>query len=77
MLYLPSDYGTPGKRWPLVLFLHGAGERGNDLEKVNADVKLTIYPEAGHDAWTATYDNPEMWDWLLSRKRRTTTAPAY
>jgi predicted peptidase len=30
-LYLPSDYATPGTRWPLVLFLHGAGERGSDL----------------------------------------------
>lgn len=30
-LYLPPEY-TPGpKRWPLVLFLHGAGERGTDL----------------------------------------------
>lgn len=33
--YLPADYGKdPAKRWPLVLFLHGAGERGTDLNKV-------------------------------------------
>lgn len=33
--YLPPDYGKdPGRRWPLVLFLHGAGERGTDLNKV-------------------------------------------
>jgi predicted peptidase len=36
-LYLPEDYGTPGKEWPLVMFLHGGGERGDgvdDLQKV-------------------------------------------
>ena len=34
-LYLPEDYDAkPGEKWPLVLFLHGAGERGDDLEKV-------------------------------------------
>ncbi|MCW5911734.1 MAG: prolyl oligopeptidase family serine peptidase [Cyclobacteriaceae bacterium] len=31
-LLLPQDY-DPGKKYPLVLFLHGAGERGNDNEK--------------------------------------------
>jgi predicted peptidase len=32
-------------------------------------VKLTLYPNAGHDSWTETYNNPEMWDWLLKQKR--------
>ncbi len=30
------------------------------------EVKLTLYPDAGHDAWTATYNNPELYDWFLS-----------
>lgn len=29
VVYLPADY-TKSKRWPVVLFLHGAGERGDD-----------------------------------------------
>ena len=33
------------------------------------DVKLTIYPDAGHDAWTETYNNPELYDWLLRHHR--------
>jgi predicted peptidase len=33
LIYLPKDY-TWEKKWPLVLFLHGAGERGADLELV-------------------------------------------
>lgn len=35
LLYLPKDYGTvPQKKLPLILFLHGMGERGNNLERV-------------------------------------------
>jgi poly(3-hydroxybutyrate) depolymerase len=33
LLYLPDDYGSKEK-WPLIIFLHGAGERGSDLNKV-------------------------------------------
>lgn len=35
LLYLPPDYNEdPKRRWPMILFLHGTGERGHDLEKV-------------------------------------------
>lgn len=34
LLYLPKDYNDTEKSFPLVLFLHGAGERGDDIEKV-------------------------------------------
>jgi predicted peptidase len=33
------------------------------------EVKLTVYPEAGHDAWTETYKNAELYEWLLEHKR--------
>ena len=33
LLYVPKDYDKK-KAWPLVLFLHGAGERGDNLELV-------------------------------------------
>ena len=34
-LFLPKDYeANTGKSWPLLLFLHGAGERGDDLNMV-------------------------------------------
>jgi predicted peptidase len=35
LLYLPNSY-DPKKSYPLVLFLHGAGERGTDVDKVRA-----------------------------------------
>ena len=35
LLSLPKGYANePDKKWPLVVFLHGAGERGADLELV-------------------------------------------
>ena len=34
----------------------------------NKDVKFTTYPGVGHDCWTRTYANPELYKWLLSKK---------
>lgn len=35
LLYLPDGYESDTtKKWPLMLFLHGAGEQGTDLSKV-------------------------------------------
>lgn len=33
LLHLPSDYNA-SKRWPLIFFLHGSGERGSDIDDV-------------------------------------------
>jgi len=42
----------------------------NLLNRVGVrEVKLTIYPEAGHDSWTETYNSRELYDWLLKHKR--------
>jgi hypothetical protein len=30
--------------------------------------KLTLYPGCGHDSWTRTYKNQEVFDWLLLHK---------
>lgn len=32
-------------------------------------VRLTVYPGVGHDAWTATYDDPAVWEWLFAQRR--------
>jgi predicted peptidase len=39
------------------------------LKKAGCDSKLTLYPDLPHDCWTVTYNNPEIYDWLLSHKR--------
>jgi len=39
------------------------------LKDCGGNVQLTIYPEADHDSWTATYDNPELYEWLLKQSK--------
>lgn len=36
LAFLPRSYSAKGSGLPLILFLHGSGERGTDLEKVKA-----------------------------------------
>lgn len=33
-VWLPREYAQRSERWPLLVFLHGSGERGSDLQKV-------------------------------------------
>lgn len=33
-------------------------------------VKFTVYAGVGHDSWTRTYNNPELYQWMLRHKRR-------
>lgn len=40
------------------------------LQAAGGQPRLTIYPDADHDAWTATYNNPELYTWLFSHMRR-------
>jgi predicted peptidase len=40
----------------------------NALREIGGDVKLTIYPGVGHDSWTQTYDNPELYEWFLKHQ---------
>lgn len=64
LLFLPREYrGKPAERWPLILFLHGAGERGNDLDLVkrhglakiveqSEDLPfVTVSPQCPADSW--------------------------
>lgn len=39
------------------------------LKKANGRVKFTVYPDTGHNAWTPTYKNPELYEWLLKHTR--------
>jgi len=33
------------------------------------DTRLTVYPDADHDSWTVTYENPQLYEWLLAHRR--------
>lgn len=39
------------------------------LRALGANVRFTVYPDAGHDSWTETYNNPALYDWLLQQRR--------
>lgn len=49
----------------------GESERMVELVKKLGvkEVKLTIYPEANHNSWAETYNNPEVYEWLLKHSR--------
>ncbi len=40
------------------------------LTACGGEAKLTIYPDCGHDAWSATYGNIAVFEWLISKTRR-------
>ena len=70
---------TIGDQVPVWVFHGGKDgvvplERSQELvdafKKKNIDVKFTIYPDAGHDSWTETYKNEELYTWLLSHSRK-------
>jgi predicted peptidase len=42
VVYVPRDY-TPHKAWPLIMFLHGMGERGSDgLQQTQVSIATAI-----------------------------------
>lgn len=40
----------------------------NGIRAAGGTPKLTIYPVQGHDAWTETYHNQEVWDWMFAQQ---------
>lgn len=39
------------------------------VRKAGGDVRFTVYPDAGHDSWTPSYSNPDLYDWFLQHRR--------
>ena len=52
-----------------VVPLSESEEMVDAVKRRGGRAKLTVYPEAGHDSWTATYDNPELYKWLLGHRK--------
>ncbi|BDS07753.1 hypothetical protein NT6N_27930 [Oceaniferula spumae] len=40
------------------------------LKKAGATPKYTEYPGVGHNSWSQTYRNPEVWAWMFSQKKK-------
>lgn len=43
-------------------------EMAKALKMAGANVKLTIYPEAGHDSWTNAFAEPDLMNWLFANR---------
>lgn len=52
-----------------VVPLNGSIDLVNEHQRCGGTSELTIYPDAGHDSWTETYNNPALYDWFLSHRR--------
>ncbi|HCO70376.1 prolyl oligopeptidase family serine peptidase [Mesotoga sp.] len=39
------------------------------LKDAGGKPMLKIYPEAGHDSWTETYSDPELYEWFMSNRK--------
>jgi hypothetical protein len=40
------------------------------VRKCGGTADLVVYPQVGHDSWTATCTDPSLWEWLLAHSRR-------
>lgn len=83
--YLPPGYDDPGnadKRWPMILFLHGSGERGSDPEPrpkhgpaVVAETEglampfIVISPQCERNAWWGSPRVDDLLDELVTEYR--------
>lgn len=70
LLYLPTDYDPhAATRYPLILFLHGSGERGTDLDRVRTQglpeaieagqevPAIVVAPQCpAHTTWSTEFD---------------------
>jgi predicted peptidase len=52
-----------------VVPLKQSEEMVNAIRARGGDAKLTVYPNAGHDSWTETYNNKELYDWFLEHRK--------
>jgi predicted peptidase len=70
-----EDSGPILKNLPIWVF-HGAKDKVVPMsqsqemvdaikEAGNENIKFTVYPDADHDSWTETYNNPELYEWFL------------
>lgn len=57
-----------GARDPIVP-LYESQRMVEALKRVGNDARFTVYPDAEHDVWTRTYDNPELFEWMFAQRK--------
>ncbi len=81
---LSPETMTPGKRYPLVIFLHGAGERGSDNDKQLKNVARIFSEDANRKAFPCFVIAPQCpegkrWcevDWSDAKPHKTPEQPS-
>jgi predicted peptidase len=63
LMWLPKGYRDTTRQWPLVLFLHGAGERGSDLEAVKKHGLPRVLEEGRQFAFVVVAPQCERHGW--------------
>ena len=53
-----------------VVPMERSDEMVNALKELGSKVKYTVYPDATHDSWTETYNNPELYKWFLEQNNK-------
>ena len=77
---IQGAHESPVPCYTYVWAFHGDADRVVSVERsremvkaiqtAQGNVKLTIYPGVGHDSYTRTYANPELYKWFLKHERR-------
>jgi len=53
-----------------VVTLRNSEELIAALKSRGSDARLTVYEGVGHNSWSETYDNPEVYEWMLKQTRK-------
>jgi len=80
LLFLPEGYSNDSdKKWPVMLFLHGAGERGSDVNKVKVHGPpkivqnrkdfpfIVVSPQCPSDSWWRPFELIALLDEIQSQ----------
>ena len=49
----------------------------DQLSALGGNAEFTRYPGVGHDAWTTTYNNPELYLWMLRQTKNLSQIPSW
>lgn len=53
-----------------VVPLEKSREMVEAVHRRGGEAELMIYPGVGHDSWTRTYEDPDLYEWFLAHRRR-------
>ncbi len=61
------QFDTTNKVWSSAIGINSPSDK----------MSFTLYRNGGHDAWTKTYNNQDVWDWLFAQRLNTLSTEAF